>query len=158
MIISNKPISFYKMLFTVFSQILLLFILAWGFLFLVSTESRRSFLIDNIQFAFFILSFLVSIALIQTWINSKIYIYYLEINGNNLILRWQEWNSFKETIVSIDCVKATLVPAGKNTPYLKIEIRQEAKKTVLKQTYFNTWNRQVMERVIESIKSAQIAS
>jgi hypothetical protein len=158
MIINYKPVNLYKTLFIIFLKVLLLFTLSWGIFYLISTESRRYFLTNNIQYTLLFFIAFTSIALAQTWFNSKVYIYYFEIKGKELFLKWQEWNNFKEIKIALDSVKATLVPAGKNTPYLKIDIKVGEKKIVLKQTYYNTWSKEVMEKVINFIKAEQAVS
>lgn len=84
-----------------------------------------------------------------------VYIYQIDIVNNTIKFKWQDRTSFKEIVVPLQSVNSKLVPSGKNTPYLKIVISGAGETIVLKQTYFPKWTKEVMNRVIKDIQSAQ---
>ncbi|MBP7261558.1 MAG: hypothetical protein KBB37_09755 [Bacteroidia bacterium] len=92
----------------------------------------------------------IAVTLLQTLFN-RVYIYSVIQNGGQLTIRWQELKLFKEITLPIENISVQLMPSGKNTPYLKVKLKDGDSITTLNQTYYPGWDRNTMECFIQKI-------
>lgn len=157
-LINYVPINFYKSLFGVFIKVFLVFLVGWFIFYAISNSARKEYLEKNLLFTGLIFFIVIMIALIQTWFNSKIYVYQVLKNDDNLIFKWQELKLFKEVSIPIKDVTVTVQPSGKNTPYLEIKLYKNSKTEILKQTYYPGWNKETMTSFVNSINELKTNS
>lgn len=146
-LVNYAPINFYKSLLGVFIKVFLVFFVGWLVFYAISNDTRREYLKSHLLLTVIIFLSIALIAILQTWFNSKIYIYQVTTDEDNLKFKWQELKIFKEASVSIKDVTVKLKPSGKNTPYLEVKFKTE----LLKQTYYPGWNKETMTNFVNKI-------
>ncbi len=139
-LVNYTPINFYKILFGIFTKVFFVFLAGWILFYAISNNTRKEYLKGHILMTCIIFLIVITIALLQTWINSKIYIYQITRNDNTLTFKWQELKLFKEESLPIKDVVVKVKPSGKNTPYLEVKL----KTVILKQTYYPGWSKKTM--------------
>lgn len=151
--VNYAPINFYKSLFGVFIKVFLVFFIGWLIFFIISNGTIKEYLINHLLFTSLIFIVAISIALLQNWFNSKIYIYQVLKEEDKLIIKWQELKKFREVSIPIKEVTVQLQPSGKNTPYLEVRF----KTTILKQTYYPGWDKETMTIFVNKINKFKAA-
>lgn len=146
-LVDYTPINFYKNLFAVFIKVFLVFLGGWVLFYVLSNETSKEYFKRHSLLAIIIFFIVITIALLQTWFNSKVYIYQVLIFKETLIFKWQELKLFKEASVPIKDIVVKIKPSGKNTPYLEIKLHEE----ILRQTFYPGWNKETMEDFVKKI-------
>ena len=93
----------------------------------------------------------IAITILQTLLN-RVYIYSVIQNGGQITIRWQELKTYKEITLPIENISVQLMPSGKNTPYLRVKLKDGNSTTILNQTFYPGWDRNTMESFIQKIK------
>lgn len=146
-LVDYTPINFYKSLLGVFIKVFIVFLVGWLVFYTISDNIKKEYVKSHILLAGLLFIILITIALLQTWFNSKIYIYQIISVEDKLTFKWQELKLFKEMSVPIKDVVVKMKPSGKNTPYLEINLQT----LILKQTYYPGWNKETMTNFIDKI-------
>ena len=146
-LVNYVPINFYKNLLGVLIKVFLVFLVGWGIFYAISNKTRKEYIESHLFLTCLIFFIVITIALLQTWFNSKVYIYQITKDGDMLLIKWQEQRLFKEASISIKDIKVRMQPSGKNTPYLEINLQT----VILKQTYYPGWDKEIMTSFINKI-------
>jgi len=147
-LVNYAPINFYKNFFGVLVKVFLVFFAGWVIFYAISNQTRREFIEKHLLLTCLIFFILITIALLQTWFNSKVYIYQIIRDEESLIIKWQESRLYKEVSIPIKDIKVKLQPSGKNTPYLEVNLQT----VILKQTYYPGWNKETMTNLVNKIR------
>jgi hypothetical protein len=153
LLVNFKKVNFFYELATVSILILASFIVAICFLYVTSNAPTQQKIIRNIVYLFLVAFVFIGVALVQTWINGKIYIYHLELVGDLVVIKWQDGFNLFEANVELCKIDVKLIPSGRNNPYLLFAIIDNERIINVKQTYFSTWNKNFMQQVFQYFKN-----
>jgi len=155
-LVDFRPINFYKEIAYLLLKVIFFFVGGWLLFFVTSDEEGSVYLKTHIGFTLICFSLFLLIAVIQTWVYGKVYIYKLIVKDELINIKWQEWKAFKEITVSTKMVNANLVPSGKDNPYMQLDIIDGNRVIKLKQSLSPPeWNRKFMENIILKISNAK---
>lgn len=122
-IVNYSKINFFKDL--LITLIVYIFLLLFGFIFafVLSIDSERSNAWNNIHIFILSISAIVLFIMVRYIYDNKVYIYDLTLENKLLTIKWQEYRKLCETTAHIDNINFELIPYGKNTPYLKLQLK-----------------------------------
>lgn len=82
----------------------------------------------------------------------RIYIFNIEINDDNeLIIKYQKYNTVKQVKANLCNTKIEYIPAGKNNPYIRFTIYNKKNQIILKQKKIKKWEIKVLEQFVKDI-------
>jgi hypothetical protein len=157
-LIDFKPLRVSWRIATLFLTTALIFAGAWILFFVLRGHDGQEWITHHVSFSMICFLILLLAFGAHFWFYDKVYIYKLIIKDGFVNIYWQEWNKFKEIKVPIASVNASLVPSGKDEPYLQLDILEATGAFTIEQSETGKWDRKVMESNIAKIESAKLAS
>lgn len=140
-LVSFTPINFYKGILFVVIKVIGVFCIGAFLFFILSDSNKRSIFIGNVHILLIVFCVFIFLAGLQTFINGRVYIYSVILNGDRIYFEWQDFNRFKNQSCFISDIDVLIKPAGKNSPYLQIVLKNTDEGCIiLNQTYYPKWD------------------